>query len=35
MGTPPGANDAHVGKTDTLGGLAAGLAERLTVTDIP
>jgi hypothetical protein len=30
MGTPPGANDAHVGKADTLEGLAAGLAERLT-----
>jgi hypothetical protein len=30
MGTPPGANDAHVGQADTLEGLAAGLAERLT-----
>jgi hypothetical protein len=28
-------NDAHVGKADTLEGLAAGLAERLTVTDTP
>jgi hypothetical protein len=30
MGTPPVANDAHVGKADTLEGLAAGFAERLT-----
>jgi hypothetical protein len=30
MGTPPGANDAHVGKADTLEGVAAGLAERFT-----
>jgi hypothetical protein len=30
MDTPPGANDAHVGKADTLEGFAASLAERLT-----
>ncbi|GEP57597.1 hypothetical protein RSO01_47630 [Reyranella soli] len=30
MDTPPDANDAHVGKADTLEGFAASLTERLT-----